>query len=106
MPASRDQLDHALRRARDQARAALGEQAGADRGQPVDVLGRGDRRDDRVLVDLVGQRQLHEDPVDVVVGVERCDQLEELCGLGRRRASPWWIERIPTSSVSLRLLPT
>ena len=50
-PALAQQLHHALRRARDEAGAALGQQPRASRGQPVDVLGRVDRRDHGVLVD-------------------------------------------------------
>ena len=84
-PGVAQQLDHALRRARDEARAPLGEQPGAGRGEPVDVLGGVDRRDHRVLVDLLGQRQLDQDPVDRVVAVERGDQLEQLLRSGSRR---------------------
>ena len=39
-------------------------QPGVDRVEAVDVLDRLDRPDHPVLVDLVGQRQLHEDPGD------------------------------------------
>ena len=106
MPVCGEQLHHPLRRARDEARATLGQEAGAGRGQAVDVLGRIDRRDHLVLVDLVGQRQLDEDPVDRVVRVQLGDQLEQLVLAGVSAPSPWWIERIPTSSSGLRLLPT
>jgi hypothetical protein len=73
-----DQLHHPLRRARDQARAALGEEAGAGRGQAVHVLGWVDRRDHGVLVEPVGERQLDEDSIDVLVPVQALDQVDEL----------------------------
>ena len=99
------QLHHARGRARDEAGAALGQEPRASRSQPVDVLGRVDRRDHGVLVDAVGQRQLDEDPVDALVDVELPDQGQQLLLRGRG-ASPRWIERMPTSSVCLRLLRT
>ena len=77
-PGVAEELHHALRRARHQARAALGEQSGASGGQPVDVLPRVDRGDHRVLVDLLGERQLDQDPVHLVVGVQLADQGEQL----------------------------
>ena len=78
-----EQLHDALRRAGDEARAPLGEPSGAAGGQPVHVLVGIDRRDHRVLVDLLGQRDLDEDPVDLVVGVQLADQAEELVLRGR-----------------------
>ena len=71
------QLHHALRRARHQARAALASRPALG-GEAVDVLRRVDRGDHLVLVDLLGQRQLDEDPVDLVVGVQLGDQREQL----------------------------
>ncbi len=56
----------------------MGEQAGVDGGQPVDVLRRVERRHDPVGVDVGGDRQLHEDAVDVLVPVERFDQIQQL----------------------------
>ncbi len=46
--------------------------------EAVHVLDRGDRADDPVLVDLVGQRKLAEDPGHAVVGIEVTHDLEEL----------------------------
>ena len=59
------------------------ELAGAERMQAVDVLHRVDRPHHARLVDVVGQRRLDEDPVDVVVLVQLFDELDELV-LGRR----------------------
>jgi len=52
--------------------------------QPVDVLGRIDAKQDLLLVDAVGQRQLHEDRMDIGIGVESIDDRFDLL-LGRRR---------------------
>ena len=46
--------------------------------EAVDVLDRVDGADHAPLVDLAGQRQLHEDAVDRVVGVQLRDELEQL----------------------------
>ena len=46
--------------------------------EAVDVLDRVDRPDDACLVDLLGQRELDEDPGHPVVGVEVGDEREEL----------------------------
>ena len=51
---------------------------------PVDVLLRRDRLDDPVLVEVARQRQLDEEAVDRVVGVERRDRREDVL-LGRVR---------------------
>ena len=64
---------------------AVGEQAGVDRGEAVDVLAGIDRGDHRVGIDLVGDRQLDEDAVDVLVEAEPADQLEQLVLVGLRR---------------------
>ena len=74
----------AERRARDERRPAEVEAAGVDRVDPVDVLLRRDRLDDPVLVEVVRQRELDEEPVDRVVGVERRDRREHVL-LGRVR---------------------
>ena len=66
------------RRARDERRPAEVEPAGVDRVDAVDVLRGVDRLDHAVLVDVVGQRQLDEDAVDVVVGVQLGDAREQL----------------------------
>jgi hypothetical protein len=47
-------------------------------GAAVHVLGGAARAHDRVLVDVRGQRQLDEDPVDPGVGVQLADQVEQL----------------------------
>jgi hypothetical protein len=47
------------------------------RSEAVDVFCRTDAAHDCVLVEALGQRQLHEDPVDARVGVELIDQLEQ-----------------------------
>ena len=54
------------------------EPAGVDRMESVDVLGGIHSLDRPRLVDLRGQRELDEDPVDRVVPVELVDQLEQL----------------------------
>ena len=83
-PPRRAQQHHAAeRRAGDEPRQAGGEPAGVERVQPVDVLGRIDRRDDGERVEMRRQRQLHEDAVDRVVGVQLGDELHQLV-LGRR----------------------
>ena len=55
--------------------------------QPVDVLRRSDRAQDPRLVDVIGQRQLDEDRVDLVVGVQRRDLREQIL-LARLRRQP------------------
>ena len=82
-PSWREQLDHAGGRARAPGPAcrwrAGRRWSGSGRRRPC----RGSiARDHRVGVDVLGQRQLDEDAVDVVVGVERADQ--------RRAARPRW----------------
>ena len=66
----------------------MGEEAGVDRGQAVDVLAGIDRRDDAVGVDLVGKRELDEDAVDRIVEAEAGDQVEQLVLAGVAPASP------------------
>ena len=53
------------------------EATGIDNVKAVDVLGRIDGRDDRLAVDMVGQRQLDEDAVDRIVGVEAFDERDD-----------------------------
>ncbi len=57
---------------------AAGQQAGTDRAEAVDVLGRIDRRDHRIGIDMVRKRELDQDPVDPVVGSELGDQGQQL----------------------------
>ena len=73
-----EQLHHPGRGAGNEPGRAVGEQAGVGRRQPVDVLGRVDRRDDPVGVDLAGQRKLDEDPVDAASSPEPGDKLQQL----------------------------
>ena len=78
-----EQVHDAERRRRDERLAAEVELAGAERVQSVDVLHRIDRPHHARFVDLLGQRRLDEDPVDLVVLVQLFDELDELV-LGRR----------------------
>ena len=55
--------------------------------EAVDILVGVDRRDDPLLVDMVGQRQLDEDAVDRIVGVELVDQIDQLLLADRRIAA-------------------
>ena len=66
-----------------------------DRGQPVDVLGRVERVDDRVGVEVVGQRQLDEDAVHLVVGVQLARPGPAGPPGRRRRAGSWWMRADP-----------
>ena len=67
----------AERRARHQARQPAGEPAGIERMESVHVLVRIDGGDDLVGVDLRRQRQLHQNAVDLRVGIEPRDQVEQ-----------------------------
>src|SRR5436189_43910 len=68
-------------------RTALRQQAGTPSGQAIDVLSRVDRADHRVLIDLIGQRNLDQDPVHLVVGVQVVDEPEQIL-LSSRRGQP------------------
>ena len=98
-PSASQQLHHARRRARAPARARRG-RAGRrwSAVSPSTSLAGIERRDDRVGVELLGQRQLDEDPVDLVVLVELADQREQLLLRRSRRRARGRTERIPTSS--------
>ncbi len=61
---------------------ARGEQARVDGVEAVDVLLGPDRVEHLLLADLLGERELHEDPVDLLVHVETREHLHE-GGLGR-----------------------
>ena len=65
-----EQLHAAERRAGPQAREVLGQQAGRDRRQAVDVLARGDLGRQLRAVDVLRRRQLEQDAADRRVGVE------------------------------------
>ncbi len=86
-PRMPEELHNALRRARHEARTALGEQSGARGGEPIDVLRRVDRGKHRVLVDLAGEWYLDQDPVHLVFGVQLVDQSEQAV-LGDRGLQP------------------
>src|SRR5258705_11183148 len=66
-----EQLNDSGRRTRHEARPAHRQQTDIRRMKRVDVLRRIDRLNDRGVVDLFWQRQLHEDSVDVLVPVQR-----------------------------------
>ena len=76
-------------------RPRLHQQAGVGRGQAVDVLGRVDQRDQRVLVQVPGQRELEQDAVHARVGVQRADQLREVVLRARRRRARGGTTRCP-----------
>jgi hypothetical protein len=46
--------------------------------EAIDVFRRIDALDDRRAADVAGQRQLHQDAIDTLVGVELIDQRERL----------------------------
>src|SRR5919198_695387 len=81
-PRLREKLHHALRGTRDEPRPALGEQPRASGGQAVHVLGGVDGTDHRILVDLLRERQLDQDPVPFVVAVQLPDQIQQLVPRG------------------------
>ena len=81
--AALQQLDHAVGRAGPHRRYAQREAADVVGMEPVDILVRVDRLDDRLLVDVRRQWHLHEDPVDRVVRVQAFDQLGQLRLRGR-----------------------
>ena len=45
--------------------------------EPVDILGRINRVDHQILVQMFGQRQLHQNPVDLGIGVQLLDQRQQ-----------------------------
>ena len=72
-----EQRHHAPRRAGPQAGVAKRELAYVERMETVDVLGRIDPARDGVLVHVRRKRQLDQDAVDLVVGIELVDQREQ-----------------------------
>ena len=46
--------------------------------KPVDILGRINRADHKVFVQVIGQGELYEDTVDRVIVVQRVDQGQKL----------------------------
>ena len=101
------QLHHAGGRAgHERLLAVLHQQAGVDGGEAVDVLGRVDQRDELVLVEVVRQRQLEQDAVHALVGVQRRGAARPA---PRRETSPpgsWWNDSMPTSAESSRFMRT
>jgi hypothetical protein len=72
------QLHHARRCARAQARPPLGQQARGDRGEAVDVLARVDDLRQRGPVDLRRRRELEQDAGNRGIGVELAQQALDL----------------------------
>ncbi len=68
-----EQFDHAVGCARPQHRQALRQAAEVVGVEAVDVLVRADALDHQGAVDVLGQRQLHQDAVDALVGIEPVD---------------------------------
>ena len=76
--AAAQNFHHAKRSARDEAGATLDELADVDGMKAVDVLGGIDGFENFLGVDLRRKRELHENAVDVVAGVEFADDGEQL----------------------------
>ena len=68
---------HALRRAWDETRFAAPQQSDIDRMKTVHVLRGIERADNPARVEPRRQRQLHQDAVNPVVGIERGDQFQQ-----------------------------
>ena len=81
-PGAAQDLDRGVRRGRQEAVVAETEQPGVHRVDPVDVLGRIDRVDDRSQPDGAGKRHLDDDAIDGRVVVELADRGRDL-GFGR-----------------------
>ena len=94
-----EEREHPERRPGHVRGGAREQQPGIDGMEAVDVLDRIDGADDAALVDLRGQRQLDEDAVDRVVGVQLGDEVEQLA-LGRLLRQAQVSASIPTSSVA------
>ena len=74
----------AQRSARHQPGQAEREAPGADWGQTIDILGRVDPFNHRLLIQMLRQRQLHQNAIDhriVIKLVDHCDQIG-LAGIG------------------------
>ena len=94
----REQAHAAVRRARTQHRALQHQPADVVRMEAVDVLARIDALGHALRIDLLRQRQLHQDAVDRGIGVERVDQRQQL-GFRRVAGRSCENERMPTASV-------
>ena len=81
------QQHHARRRAGDQMRAARQQQAGIGGGERVHILGGIERIQHRGFVQMLGQRQLHQDAMHGFVGVQlaHLGQQYVLAGVGGKR---------------------
>ena len=73
--------------------------------EPVDILVRGNGIDHRRFVDLVGKRQLDEDAVDAVVGIEIVDDRQQV-GLAGVRSKTMFDRPHPAAVVRSILLRT
>ena len=75
-----------IRRARPQHGHLEHEASDVVRVEAVDVLPGIDALDDALGIDVLGQRQLHEDRVHLRIGIEAVDEREKLRFAGVRRA--------------------
>ena len=73
--------------------------------KPINVLLGIDRLDDSTLVEVIRQRQLHQNAINILTRVQRLNQIAKLAG-GGRRGSAWCSDRIPTSSQARILFRT
>ena len=76
-PGPAQDLDRGVGRRRQEAVVAEAEQAGVERMDAVDVLGRIDRVDDRAQADRRRERHLDDDAVDRRVVVEVADRRDD-----------------------------
>ena len=83
MPGAAQDLDRGVGRRRQEAVVAEAQQAGVERVDAVDVLGRVDGVDDRAQPDRRRQRHLDDDAVDARVVVELADRGRRPLRLGR-----------------------
>jgi hypothetical protein len=82
-----------------------GEPAGVDGVEAVHVLGRVDGHEDLRRVDVLRQRQLHEDAVHVGIRVESVDDAEQLV-LRRVSGSVIWRDTKPAFSAAFPFIRT
>ena len=97
-PGAAQDLDRGVGRRRQEAVVAEAQQAGVERVDAVDVLGRIDGVDDRAQPDRRRERHLDDDAIDRRVVVEVADRSAATRRLGglaleldeaRRRCRPW-----------------
>ena len=65
-----------------------------------------DQRDELVLVEVVGQRQLEQDAVDARVGVELRASRSASSSGSTSPGTSWWKDSMPTSAQSSRFMRT